>query len=104
MARLWCGAGSASGYARCLLGPKFINRYKKGKIQWEHVEKNPQTRSRRSAGQKRERWNVEGKREEESGVGGFMAQKGLWDVAKKRMLEDRGALPKDEGELISVVG
>ena len=26
-----------------------------------------------------------------------MAQKGLWNVVKKRMLEDRGALPKEDG-------
>ena len=33
-------------------------------------------------------------------VGSFMAQKGLWNIAKKRMLEYRGALPKAEGDLI----
>ena len=33
-------------------------------------------------------------------VGRFTAQKGLWNIAKKkkRMLEDRGALPKEENE------
>ena len=34
---------------------------------------------------------------EEFEVGGFMAKKGLWYIAKKRMLEDRGALPKEDG-------
>ena len=29
-----------------------------------------------------------------------MAQKGFWNIAKKRMLKDRGALPKEEGDLI----
>ena len=29
-----------------------------------------------------------------------MAQKGLWNIAIKRMLEDRGSLPKEEGDLI----
>ena len=33
-------------------------------------------------------------------VGGFMAQKRLWDIAKKRMLEDRGALPREDGDLL----
>ena len=29
-----------------------------------------------------------------------MAHKGLWNVAKKRMLEDKGALPKEDGNLL----
>ena len=27
-----------------------------------------------------------------------MAQRGLWSIAEKRMLEERGALPKEEGD------
>ena len=27
-----------------------------------------------------------------------MAQKGLWNVAREKMLQDRGALPEEEGE------
>ena len=29
-----------------------------------------------------------------------MAQKALWLIAAKRMLEDRRALPKEEGDLV----
>ena len=29
-----------------------------------------------------------------------MTQNGLWNVAKKRMLEDRGALPKADGDVL----
>ena len=29
-----------------------------------------------------------------------MAQRGLWNIAKKRLLEDRGALPKEDGDLL----
>ena len=29
-----------------------------------------------------------------------MAQRGLWNIAKKVILEDRGAFPKNEGESI----
>ena len=29
-----------------------------------------------------------------------MAQKGLWDVARDKMLQDRGALPKEEGDIV----
>ena len=27
-----------------------------------------------------------------------MAQKDLWNVAREKMLQDRGALPKEEGD------
>ena len=37
---------------------------------------------------------------EEFDAGGFMAQKGLWHIAKTRMLEDRGASLEEEGDLI----
>ena len=30
-----------------------------------------------------------------------MAQKGLWNVAIERMLRNRGALPMEEGDLVS---
>ena len=29
-----------------------------------------------------------------------MAQKGLWNVAREKMLQDRGALPKEEGNIV----
>ena len=29
-----------------------------------------------------------------------MAQKGLWNIARKRTLEDRGALPTEDGDLL----
>ena len=56
-------------------------------------------------------WNVEGRKNmvtrkecyrllEEFEVGGFMALKGSWNVAKRRMLEDRGALSKEDGDLL----
>ena len=30
----------------------------------------------------------------------FMAQKGLWNVAREKMSQDRGALPKEEGDIV----
>ena len=30
---------------------------------------------------------------------GFMAQKGLWNLAREDILQDRGALPKGEGDV-----
>ena len=29
-----------------------------------------------------------------------MAQKGQWNLSKKKMLQDRGALPKEEGDIV----
>ena len=37
---------------------------------------------------------------EESEVGGFMLQKALWNIAKKKKLEGRGALPREDGDLL----
>ena len=37
---------------------------------------------------------------EEFEVGGFTAQKVLWNIAKKRLLEDRGALLEEVGDLV----
>ena len=33
-------------------------------------------------------------------TGGFRAQKGLWNVAREKMSQDRGALLKEEGDLV----
>ena len=56
-------------------------------------------------------WTIEGQKKtrvtrkeckrlrEEFEVGGFVAQKGSWNITKKRMLEDGGALPKEDGDL-----
>ena len=32
-------------------------------------------------------------------MGGFMAQKGLWNLAREKMLQDRGAL-LEEGDIV----
>ena len=31
---------------------------------------------------------------------GFMAQKGLWNLAKEKILKERGELPKEEGDAV----
>ena len=33
-------------------------------------------------------------------TGGFRAQKGLWNVAREKMSQDRGALLQEEGDLV----
>ena len=33
-------------------------------------------------------------------MGDFTAQTGLWNLARDKMLQDRGALPKEEGDFI----
>ena len=53
-------------------------------------------------------WKIEGQKRrvtreeyeilrEEFEAGVFMVPKGLWNIAKKRMLEDRGVVPKEDG-------
>ena len=32
-------------------------------------------------------------------TGGFVAQKGPWNVARENRLQDRGALPEEEGDI-----
>ena len=49
-------------------------------------------------GQKRRvTWKENKQLREEFEVGGFMAQQGLWNIAKKRMLEDRGDPLEEDG-------
>ena len=31
---------------------------------------------------------------------GFIAQKGLWNLVREKMLRDRGALPTEEGDVV----
>ena len=56
-------------------------------------------------------WKIEGQRRRiinkeytrhfnELEMGGFTAQTGLWNLARDKMLQDRGALPKEEGDVI----
>ena len=77
----------------------------------EHVKTNLNTRRVTVSCQKCERWTIEGHKRrvtrkeckrlrEEFEVGGVMAQNGLWNIVKKRMLRDRGAVPKEDGDLL----
>ena len=52
-------------------------------------------------GQKRRTTRKESKRQfKKFEMGGFMAQKGLWNLAREKMLLDRGALSKEEGDVV----
>ena len=114
---LWCR--KCSGHARQRLGPTLMNRRKPEKIDtkeyWEDVKTNPNPRRGREGGRSLPRMREGGKiveqksrvtrkeckrLREEFEVGGFMAQKGLWNIAKKRMFEDGEALPKEDGDLL----
>ena len=33
-------------------------------------------------------------------MGGCIALKGMWNLARDKMLEDRGLLPKEEGDIV----
>ena len=71
-------------------------------------------RTRRAEGARQERERVANRREKQRRVTrkererlreefenrNFVTRKGLWNIAKKRTLEDKATLPKEEGDLI----
>ena len=71
---------------------------------WQSAEKNPpakEARSWRIEGQKGRLTRKEYKRLlKKFEMEGFMAQKGLWNLVGKKVLQDRGALPEEEGDVI----
>ena len=69
----------------------------KDKKTLENVEKSPQTSRKRRAAKG---WIVEEVQEAKGGIRSWRCQKRLWEVAKKRMLDDRGALLSEEGNII----
>ena len=60
----------------------------------------------RSPAKEGRKWKIERQRRKirrlwkELETGGFMAQKGLWNVARERMLRNRGALREEEGDTV----
>ena len=103
------------GLCATKMGPKLMNRCKpekwvrkKMKICLKRIlileeERVParNARGREIEGQKKRVIRKDYKRlREEFEVEGFMARRGSWHIAKKRMLEDRGALPREDGDLL----
>ena len=104
---VWC--------RKCRLGPTFMNRCRpetkdtNERVQMLTVILEPE--GGEVPGRNAEGWKVEGEqrsvtRKECKNLrdtcedGGCMAQKALWNIDKKRMLEDRGALPNEEGNWV----
>ena len=78
---------------------------------WQNVEENPNLEDGRGPSKGGKNWRIEGHKRRitrkeyrrlwnEIEMGGFLAQKGLWNLAREKMLEDRGALPKEEGDIV----
>ena len=97
--KAWVWCRKCSGRARCRLVSKLMNSLQARNARARgHVEKHPQVKKidcpteARKDGKPRAKKRVTRKeckrRREELEVGGFMAQKkGLWNIAKKRMLK-----------------
>ena len=94
------GAGSARALRRCCLGPKLLNRCRSEKKDTKKCCKMLKIILKLEEGRVPDRnakgWKVEEQQSRATGkectrlreefeVGGFMAQQGLWDIAKKRM-------------------
>ena len=106
----WCR--KCSGHARQRVGPKLMNHCKPEKagikecgkmlkrnqvLEEDRILVN-EARDCTIEGQKRRTTRKEYRRVwNEFETGGFMAQKAPWNVARENILEDRGALPKEDG-------
>ena len=105
-----------SGHARERTGPKLMKCCKPEQVgtnEYSKMLKRVQIlEDCRVPATEASNWKIEGQkrsitREEcrrlwnEFETGGFMAQKGPWNVARERMLQDRHALPKEEVKIIS---
>ena len=108
MVRPWCGAGRCSGCARCRLGLELTNRCRPESHDTKGYEQTLNTCAKKEGCQTNAAgWTVDGEKSSvtrkecnrlrvEFGVGCFMAQQELCNIAKNRMMEDKGALPKEE--------
>ena len=78
---------------------------------WQSDEKNPSSRGRKSPSQRdkelENRWREE--KDYEKGVSevvknfemeGLMAEKGLWNVAKEKIMKETGELSSEEGDVV----
>ena len=79
---------------------------------WQDVRRNSDSRRRQGSLPKRPKigrlmekkrritWKEKRRPSEEFEMGEFMAPKGLWSLAKEKILQDRGALPKEECDTV----
>ena len=104
-----------SGYARQRVGPKLMNRCRPEQVgAKEHgkmVKRIQILEEGRVPAKEARNWKIEGKKRRitrkkcKRQINGFeleglMAQKGLWNFAREKRLQERGAIPKEEGDVI----
>ena len=110
---IWCR--KCSGCARQKLGPELMNCCKPEQVgtkQYGKMLKRIQVLEEGSVPAKEARnWKIQGQERRTSRkecqrllnkfeMEGFMAQKGLWNLDREKMLQDRGALPEEEGDIV----
>ena len=96
------------------MGPKLTNCCKPEQVGtqkiWQNDEENSNS-GRRQSPKEAKNWRIEGQKRRitrkdyqrlvnKFEMEGFMAQKGLWNFAKGKILRERGELPKAEGDAV----
>ena len=110
---IWCR--KCSGYARQRMGPQLLNCCRPEQVGTkEHgkmIKRIQILEDGRVPAKEAKDWKIEGKKRRitrkectrlinEFELEGLMAQKGLWNLAREKRLQERGAMPKEEGDVI----
>ena len=110
---IWCR--KCSGDARLRMGPQFIHCCKPEQVGTKEygkmLERVQILGDGRVPAKEARNWKIEGQKRRitrkeyrklwnEFEAEGFKAQKGLWNVAREKLLQDRGALPEEEGDIV----
>ena len=108
---VWCR--TCSGHARQRMGPKLMDSCKPVLVGTEEHGKMLKRililEDGRVLAEEAKNWKIEGQKRRITGkesrrllnefeMGGFMAQKGVWNLTRAKMRQDRGALPQEEGD------
>ena len=93
------------------MGPKLMKCCKLEQQSRDYVETNSNSRGRQCSCKGSKKWKIEGQNRRitrnvyqrllnKFEMEGFMAQEGLWNLARNKALQDRGALLGEEGDTI----
>ena len=94
---IWCR--KCSGYARQRMGPKLMKCCKPEQVGTkEHG--NMLKRIQKKAASLPRKQEIDRLKDRKEGSQGKNTEKGLWKVARENMLQDRGALPEEEGDFV----
>ena len=109
---IWCS--KCSGYARQRMGPKLVTCCRPeqmGTKEFGKMMKNPTLEEGRVPAKEVKNWRIEGEKKRIASkefqrllnnfeMEGLTAQKGLWNLAKEKLMNERGELPSEEGDVV----